>query len=478
MPRTVPRRRRCAAIAAALCLFLSFFAATSTTPAYAAAGTFRNPVGTGPDPFMTYFNGNYYLLMTEGDAIRIRRSRSVATLLNAPAVQVWRDTDPTRNQHVWAPELYRVNNRWYLYYTADNGVDENHRLFVLESAGDDPAGPYQFKARLVPPNRDVFAIDAGLMRHNGRLYLMWSGLNEFQHNGINIAPLSNPWTVSGNAVSLNAAGHCPEVREGPAFLYRSGRTWMTYSVCDTGKPDYGLWMMSVASGADPLNRASWQQHNGALFSRQDARGVYGPGHHGFFTSPDGTETWIVYHAKTTSVFTYGNRTTRVQRIGFNADGSPSLGQPLAIGATQDLPAGDPGPSTGWINDDGRSSGGGALAYSGAWSSGTGCAAACFWGDDHWTNQPGATATFTFTGTQLALLSVRDTGNGIAAISVDNGAEQRVDLYGAIRVGEALNYLSPRLAYGTHTVRVRVTGERSAASAGAYLSIDRAEFWTS
>ena len=322
----------------------------------------------------------------------------------------------------------------------------------------------------MPPNRDVFAIDAGLMQHNGRLYLMWSGLNEFQHNGINIAPLSNPWTVSGNAVSLNAAGHCPEVREGPAFLYRNNRTWMTYSVCDTGKPDYGLWMMSVAAGADPLNRASWQQHNGALFGRQDVRGVFGPGHHGFFTSPDGTETWIVYHAKTTSVFTYSNRTTRVQRIGFNADGSPSLGQPLAIGATQDLPAGDPGPSTGWINDDGRSSGGGTLAYTGAWNSGTACGASCFWGDDHWTNQAGATATFTFTGTQLALLSVRDTGNGIAMISVDNGPEQRVDYHGTIRVGEALNYLSPRLGYGRHTVRVRVAG-------GAYVSIDRAEFWT-
>nr|BFE74231.1 hypothetical protein GCM10020092_075320 [Actinoplanes digitatis] len=163
MHRTVPRRRRWAAIAAALGLFLSFFAATSATPAFAAAGTFRNPVGTGPDPFMTYFNGNYYLLMTEGDAIRIRRSRSVATLLNAPAIQVWRDTDPARNQHVWAPELYRVNNRWYLYYTADNGVDENHRLFVLESAGDDPAKP-------VPVQGPAGAAQPRRVRHRRRAH--------------------------------------------------------------------------------------------------------------------------------------------------------------------------------------------------------------------------------------------------------------------------------------------------------------------
>ncbi len=62
---------------------------------------------------------------------------------------------------------------------------------------------------------------------------------------------------------------------------------------------------------------------------------------------------------------------------------------------------------------------------------------CFWGDDHSSNQTGATATFTFTGTQLALLSVMDTGNGKAAISVDGGAEKTVDYYpsSGLRSGE-------------------------------------------
>ncbi|MBL7257571.1 glycoside hydrolase family 43 protein [Paractinoplanes lichenicola] len=466
-------RRR---IIPALVALIGLLAIAGPARAEEVAGTFRNPVGVKADPFMTYFNGSYYLTMTEGDSIKMRRAASVAGLLNAPATEVWRDTNASRNKEVWAPEFYRLNGLWYMYYTADDGVDENHRLYVLESSGDNPLGPYHFKARLVPPNRDVFAIDPGIMQHNGRLYLSWAGTNAYQHNGINVAPMSNPWTVSGNAVALNAGGGCPEVREGPEFLYRNGRTWMTYSTCDTGKPDYQVWQLSIASTADPLNPANWQQRTGAVFARSDGRGVFGPGHHAFFKSPDGTQDWIVYHAKTTSVFTYNNRTTRVQRITWT-DAGPNLGVPLAIGATQDLPAGDPGPSTNWINDDGRTSGNGSLAYGGSWSSGTGCAAQCFWGDDHWSGATGATATFTFTGTQLGLLSVRDTGNGIAAISVDGGAEQRVDLYSAIRFGEALNYLTPKLPYGVHTVRVRVTGERNAASSGAVISIDRAEVWS-
>ncbi|GHH71572.1 hydrolase [Streptomyces sulfonofaciens] len=453
-------------------------AAPGTVRPAAGSGTFRNPLNTGPDPFMTYFNGAYYLTTTQGDSIRMWRSPSLATLLTAAPATVWTDADPSRNRNIWAPEFYRFGDRWYLYYTADDGVDDHHRLYVLESDRDDPAGPYHFKAKLAPPNHaQDFAIDPGILQVGGRLYLAYSGINQYQHNGLDIAPLANPYTLSGNAVAVDAAGGCPEVREGPEFLHHGGRTWMTYSTCDTGKPDYQVWMMSLPDGADPLVPANWVQHQGAVFSRADANGVFGPGHHAFFRSPDGTEDWIVYHAKSTGTYTYDNRTTRAQKFTWRADGSPDLGVPLATGATQDLPSGDPGPGAYWINDDGRSSGPGGVAFTGTWNTGTGCAAQCFWGDDHWLDQAGASATFTFTGTRIALLSVRDVGNGYAAISVDGGPEQQVDYYGAIRTGEVVQYISPRLAPGQHTLRIRVTGAHDPNSSASFVSVDRAEVYT-
>ena len=48
--------------------------------------------------------------------------------------------------------------------------------------------------------------------------------------------------------------------------------------------------------------------------------------------------------------TYAFRTARVQKITWNADGTPDLRRPLAAGATQDLPSGDPGSTNYWIND--------------------------------------------------------------------------------------------------------------------------------
>ncbi|MGY4280173.1 hypothetical protein ACVILE_006353 [Streptomyces sp. M18.1] len=199
-----------------------------------------------------------------------------------------------------------------------------------------------------------------------------------------------------------------------------------------------------------------------------------PHHH--LHVPGRDRGWIVHHAKTTSAHTYGNRTTRAQKFTWRADGSPDFGRPLALGATQDLPSGDPGSGNYWINDDGRAGGPGGVAYSGAWNSGTGCAAQCFWGDDHGSDRAGATATFTFTGTRIALLSVEDTGNGYAGISVDGGPEQRVDFHGPIRVGEAVRYVSPRLPYGEHTLRVRVTGEHNSGSGASFVSVDRAEVY--
>jgi hypothetical protein len=75
---SVSRLRRwplAVALAAVVGVALSFLALShGASSASAAGGTFRNPVGTGPDPYMTYYNGFYYLTMTEG-----RRRRSTTT---------------------------------------------------------------------------------------------------------------------------------------------------------------------------------------------------------------------------------------------------------------------------------------------------------------------------------------------------------------------------------------------------------------
>jgi GH43 family beta-xylosidase len=433
--------------------------------------TFRNPLNSGPDPFLTHDGTQYLLATTQGDRIALWHAPSLGELAVRQPVTIWSDSNTSRNRNMWAPSMHHLDGRWYVYYTADDGIDEHHRLYVVESDADDPLGPYHFKAKLEPPGATgLFAIDPVVLEQGGRRYLLWSGAGVEGHNLLYIAPLSSPWTIAGPRTYLPAAGGCNEVREAPSIVQHAGTTFVVYSTCDTGKPDYQLWALSIPMTADPLIAASWTQLPHALLRRSDADGVWGPGSCSFFTSPDGTEDWLAYHAKNTSQYTYDLRTTRAQRIDWS-NGEPALGTPVRVDAPLELPAGDPGSGSLALDDNDA-----AVTYSAGWTAYSTCGVQCFHDNDHGSTQIGATATIAFTGTQIALLSARDAGNGIATFSIDGNPPAYADLYAPIRQGEQPIYASPLLPVGPHTLRVQVTGTKSGASGGHAVSLDRIEIY--
>ena len=328
-------------------LTLLFFLLAETPPAALRAetlrGKFQNPINRGPDPFMVYFEGNYYLSTTQGDAIRIWKAPTLAGLKTAAATTVWCDSDPSRSAGIWAPEFHFFQHHWFLYYTATSrdGSDDNHRMYVVESEGTDPLGPYRFKARLFNPANDHYAIDGTVFENqpDGQIYFIWAAR---PGHVLYIAKMANPYTLQGNGVYIPADGFgCAAVREGPAILQHDGKIFLVYSMCDTGTPDYKLGMLIADEKADLLRPQSWRQYPRPVFVRSDSANVFGPGHNGFFKSPDGKEDWIVYHAKTTSQYTYAGRTTRAQKFSWNADGTPDFGTPLPLNTPLDEPSGEP-----------------------------------------------------------------------------------------------------------------------------------------
>ena len=311
--------------------------------------TFRNPLKlAGADPWLTYSDGWYYLSATGGKDIRLRRARRIAELKDAPDEIVWQDETPGRFRDMWAQEFFLLDSgsgpRWYLYYTASDGEDAHHRMYVCESAGTDLRGPYTFKAQLqTDAKNEWYAIDGTVLKQpDGSLYFFWCGRPSPAGQGLYVARMENPWTLTGERVYLPADGFgCDEVREGPVTLQREGRVFLVYSACDTGKPDYKLAMLVAEPGVNLLDPAAWKQHPSPVFTRQDNQGVYGPGHNNFFQSPDGTEDWIVYHAKTTPEYTYHERSTRAQPFTWNADGLPDFGVPLGLDTDIPVPSGEP-----------------------------------------------------------------------------------------------------------------------------------------
>lgn len=327
--------------------------ATPEATAEPQPGVLRNPLNTnlGADPWLTYYEGNYYLASTTWTSIlTMRQSPTLAGLKTAPLTQIYTETDPSRCCNMWAPEFRLLDGpnglRWYFYYTAGtSGTLDNQHSHVLESAGTDPMGPYTYKGRLFDATNDVWSIDGSVLQLNGDLYFLfsaWVGANQ----SLFIAPMSNPWTI-GNRHLISQPEYEWErvgnnVNEGPVALQHDDDTFIIYSASACSTPDYKLGMLTY-NGGDPLDAASWEKHPEPVFQRSDENGVFGPGHNGFFTSPDGAENWIIYHANDAESDGCDNgRTTRVQQFTWNEDGTPNFGIPVATTETIAAPSGDMG----------------------------------------------------------------------------------------------------------------------------------------
>lgn len=136
MPRMYRRRPLLVCV---LALLVALVAATQ--PVSAADGRpYTNPLKStkGADPWLEYYDGNYYLVTTTFTGVLgMRKAPTLAGLATAPTVQVWSDTTSTRNNNIWAPEIHQFNGHWYLYYSAGQGGTaccDSQRTHVLESA--------------------------------------------------------------------------------------------------------------------------------------------------------------------------------------------------------------------------------------------------------------------------------------------------------------------------------------------------------
>jgi GH43 family beta-xylosidase len=229
------------------------------------------------------------------------------------------------------------------------------RAGVLRSAGGDPQGAYEDLGMLYTGD-DVagrtdpkWAIDLTVGRIGTQLYAVWSG---WESNNVTtdrtpqhlyIAKMSDPVTISSNRIKLSSPeapweiGTELNLQEGPEFLEHAGHTFIIYSTRESWLPAYKLGQLGLASAtADPMDPASWQK-SGPVFA--GTSNVYGVGHASFTTSPDGTEDWIVYHSKISTTPGW-DRDIRIQKFGWNADGSPSFGTPVPAGQPLAVPSGE------------------------------------------------------------------------------------------------------------------------------------------
>jgi hypothetical protein len=87
------------------------------------------------------------------------------------------------------------------------------------------------------------------------------------------------------------------------------------------------------------------------------------------------------------------------------------------------------------------------------------------------DEPGARASFPFSGTAVSFIGSRDPASGIARVEIDGVPRAEIDTYAPVPAVQAVVYTLSGLAPGAHTLSLEVTGRRHPLSLGGWVWID-------
>jgi GH43 family beta-xylosidase len=309
---------------------------------------FKNPLlPSGADPWVIYKDGFYYYTHTVGTKINLWKTKALQDLRNVTPKTVW--TPPStgpNSKAIWAPELHFLDGKWYLYYTAtdvNNAGDASRYIFVLENSSADPlGGTWVDKGKV---NTVYSGLDGSVFEHRGQRYFIYSAYIGPQ-SALVISRMKNPWTLADQQIVIAKPTQAwekfggREILEGPQFLtHHQKQVFIIYSASACWADEYSLGILTADEASDLLYPSSWTKSGQPVFKQSPGNNVFAPGHNSFFTSPDGKEHWILYHANTgPGQGCDHRRSPRMQQFHWKENGIPDFGIPVKIDSLQPAPS--------------------------------------------------------------------------------------------------------------------------------------------
>ena len=304
---------------------------------------FENPIATQrADPHVwKNADGIYYFVATvpEYDRIEIRSSKTINGIKAAKPIVVWRkhNKGPMGN-HIWAPELHRIEGRWYIYFAAGSAEEKwKIRKYALSNSSADPTTGQWLEEGQIVSKRDEFSLDATSFEHKNQRYMIWvdRASDKVMNTGLYIAKMTSPVKLDDKQVVISQPefawemnGH--KVNEAPSVLIRNGKIFVTFSASATDA-NYCIGLLWANENANLLDTTSWHKLPQPVFSTNEALKRFGPGHNSFVTAEDGKTDVMIYHARDYKAIKgeplYDpNRHTRARVLRWTKDGMPDFGQ--------------------------------------------------------------------------------------------------------------------------------------------------------
>jgi len=310
---------------------------------YSQATEFNNPIAEQrADPWVYKTDtGDYFLIATvpEYDRIVLRKANSINGLKEAKEKEIWHKHEKgVMGSHIWAPELHRIDGKWYIYFAAGEAANIwNIRMWVLSNSSADPMQGKWKEEGQIKTQKESFSLDATTFEHKGKRYLIWAQNVRGGDSGtaLVLSEMKNPTTLKGPEVILTEPEFSWErvkynVNEGPAVIKKDGRIFVAYSASATNH-NYCMGLLWANEDADLLNAASWNKSPGPVFYTSEELKRYGPGHNSFTTSEDGKSTIMIYHARDYKEIqghelSDKNRATRARKVNWTKSGFPDFMQ--------------------------------------------------------------------------------------------------------------------------------------------------------
>lgn len=179
--------------------------------ASAAAPEFDPSYPDVHDPVMAYENGRYYMFTT-GFGIGMLSSADLKTWRQEKApldpVPAWAKVPvPAYKGHTWAPDILKVGDKWYLYYSCSTFGKNISAIGVAVNTTLDPSAPeYRWEdlgmvIKSVPGESDWNAIDPNIIiDRKGDPWMtfgsFWDGIQLVRLDKDMKTPLGKPKTIA------------------------------------------------------------------------------------------------------------------------------------------------------------------------------------------------------------------------------------------------------------------------------------------
>jgi beta-xylosidase len=342
------------------------------------AGTYTNPLPVKlGDPYVLCTNGTWYMYGTGAkDGFPAYKSADMINWKSLGQVYTSKPATSFGTGAFWAPEVYKVKNRYYMFFSAqwkNNPTNELENFRIGIAVSDSPEGPFvDFSDKpIFDPGYPIIDADV-FFDTNGRAYLYYSRccykhaveselasmvkakgwFNEIEESwvyGIEIKPdfsgvIGKPVLLLRPPVSMKDKQAEWESRsvtsrevnrrwtEGSVTFRKNDTYYIMYSANNFAGTNYAVGYATSKSPLGPFTKAA----NNPVLEKNTAKGgaVSGTGHNNIFWSPDKKEMFCVYHARTTA--TGDDRVVFIDRMTVN-NGKLTVAGPTT--SPQRLPSG-------------------------------------------------------------------------------------------------------------------------------------------